>query len=95
MAASARGFLGWWLVPVSLLLPHPPTSLSSLSLLPRCSSSLPSPPPRAGSLAQASCARRLSVALRQAARPTAMELPRPRPVAGSALGPADMRGSSV
>ena len=50
MAASARGFLGWWPVPVSLL-PSPSSPLPSpLSLLPRCSSSLPSPPPRAGSL---------------------------------------------
>lgn len=72
MAASARGFPGWWLVPASLL-PSPPSPLPSPpSLRPRCSSFLPPSPLHPGPapyLVPASCARRLWVALRPALPP--------------------------
>ena len=70
---------------------HFPLSRSCPFALPP---SLPFHPGPAPYLVQASCARRLLVALRQARPPTAMELPQSESVAGSALSPAGMRGGA-
>ena len=85
-----RGFLGWWLVPMSLP-PHfpllSPAPLLFLPPFPSTSGRLPTlPRPAVPGVCWSPYAR--------PARPTAMELPQPEPVAGPALSPAGMRGGA-